>query len=133
MEAEFGTLSIGILCENSWLFRTRSNLVEKSLVLRWPLILSAKLMAYVGVTGVNHRKVPTIKLKSLCSLSLNQSMEMMASKDAALPASMDLSLHTSRGEMASPSWGWCYSFVAAQPGHEQGWMWRLSIARGIGC
>jgi hypothetical protein len=23
--------------------------------------------------------------------------------------------------------------VAAQPGHEQGWMWRLSIARGIGC
>jgi hypothetical protein len=74
MRVEFGTwvleefdgsrilhLSIRILCENSWHFRTRSNVVEKSSVLQWPLIFSAKLMAsWVS----NHQKRPPSKSKS---------------------------------------------------------------------
>ena len=52
----------------------------------------------------------------------------MASKDAALPASMDQSLHACRGEIGEPIREMAYSFVAAQPGHERG---RMDVSMGV--
>ena len=57
-----------------------------------------------------------------------KSREMMASKDAALPASMDQSLHACRREIGEPIREMVYSFVAAQPGHERG---RMDVSMGV--
>jgi hypothetical protein len=61
----------------------------------------------------------------------------MASKDAALPASMDQSLHACRGEMASPSERWfTRSWLLSLGMNRDGWMFRWGlkslIVRGVG-